>query len=392
MLVEDEEEFLTEENASLPPEALDQLIAGTLPPAWIRRRKEELLREAVRQDRPEALPRLLPKQRAISLEEFSDLLQAAEEQGSPELQAWLLQYRREHYRADEWETWEQRRADLELGLAEPTLAELKERYRVSFTEGGVCIGGPGKPLREYRIPAAVEGKPVLAVNAAAFYSLSPLPRIRRRFADAGIRNGEQACPGSWDASAGKGPAENREIRDLQPGDRVRLGRRAEKKNSPERPVLWRVIYREENRALLYCEEMVAALPYHPELAEVTWESSALRQWLNRIFLPLTFPPEERASILRVTVSTPDHAQFGASGGADTQDSLFLPSAEELAAWLPEAAQRAMGAWYWTRSPGFDNSFAVAVTPDGSISRMGTFVDADDYGVRPALWIRTGAGQ
>jgi hypothetical protein len=33
------------------------------------------------------------------------------------------------------------------------------------------------------------------------------------------------------------------------------------------------------------------------------------------------------------------------------------------------------------------SFAAAITPDGSVVRIGSFVDTDDYAVRPAIWIQ-----
>ena len=141
--------------------------------------------------------------------------------------------------------------------------------------------------------------------------------------------------------------------------------------------------------LVLCEKAVAFLPYHPELQEVTWESCALRRWLNSVFLPLSFTDIERSAIVSCRVETPDNPHFGSAGGAPTEDSLFLPSAEEAAALLPEPV-RALGTWWWLRTPGFDNSFAAAVNPDGRVVRLGSFVDADDYAVRPAMWLRTDA--
>lgn len=45
---------------------------------------------------------------------------------------------------------------------------------------------------------------------------------------------------------------------------------------------------------------------------------------------------------------------------------------------------------WLNTPGFDNSFAATVSPDSAVVPIGSFVDADDYAVRPALWLRTDA--
>ena len=140
--------------------------------------------------------------------------------------------------------------------------------------------------------------------------------------------------------------------------------------------------------LVLCERAVAVLPYHPELQDVSWESCALRCWLNRVFLPLCFSSAEQERILSTTVQTPNNPNFGSFGGNATEDRLFLLSAEEAAGLLKDDAARALGCWWWLRTPGFDNSFAASVTPDGSVVRIGSFVDGDDYAVRPAMWVRT----
>ena len=89
----------------------------------------------------------------------------------------------------------------------------------------------------------------------------------------------------------------------------------------------------------------------------------------------------------MTVETPDNRNFATPGGDAAEDRLFLLSTEEAAGLLPDDASRALGCWWWLRTPGFDNSFAATVTPAGSVVRIGSFVDADDYAVRPALWLR-----
>ena len=362
-----EDDLLEEAPQPLPPDALEKLLAGKLRPGMKRRLHDELLREAIKQDRPDALRCLLPKSRKLPPEEFDALFQTVGHADSPDVRAWLLQYRRERYTAAEWDAWEQRKLDLELGFAEPTLAEFKRLYKVSFSGGGICIGGIKKIEPEMSIPASVEGKPVVSVDTAALYPLASPPRFSRRFA------GEICDPEALNAA--------------QPGTVLRFGRRAERKSTAERPILWRAAQRQGDRLLLICEESVAQLPYHAELEEVSWERCRLRLWLNEVFLPLSFTAGERARICRTAVSAAGNALYGTPGGADTQDDLFLPSAEELRRWLPNDEQRALGFWYWTRTAGFDESFAIAVTPDGALSKTGTFVDAEDYGVRPAMWIR-----
>ena len=223
------------------------------------------------------------------------------------------------------------------------------------------------PRREARrsceIPAAIGGKPVVGVDAAAFYAMDPMPRVRRIFRNAIVREAAR-------------------------GDSVSLGRVLDRRGGAETALRWRVLCREEGRALVLCEGPVAVLPYQREQQEVCWESCDLRRWLNAVFLPLSFDEAERALLLPAAVDTPDNPSFGSSGGKQAEDRLFLLSVEEASVLLPEDAARSLGRWWWLRSPGFDNSFAAAVTPDGAISRIGSFVDADDYAVRPAMWIKT----
>ena len=176
-------------------------------------------------------------------------------------------------------------------------------------------------------------------------------------------------------------------RELSVGERVYFGRSLEKKASAETPIPWRVLCRKEGRALLFCERAAAVLPYHAEQEEVTWAGCRLRHWLNTVFLPLSFTEAERDRILQVSVETPDNRNFATPGGDAAEDRLFLLSTEEAAGLLPDDASRALGCWWWLRTPGFDNSFAATVTPAGSVVRIGSFVDADDYAVRPALWLR-----
>ena len=99
------DEDALEEKTSLPPDALEKLTAGELRAGAVRRLHDELLDEAFRQDRPEALPFLLPKNRKLPPADYDALFRRSD--GSPDIRAWLLAYRRDRYSADEWEAWQQ---------------------------------------------------------------------------------------------------------------------------------------------------------------------------------------------------------------------------------------------------------------------------------------------
>ena len=358
-----EDELEEKDPADNTAALLEKALAGKLSARSLTRHREALLREAIVTDRAEALSRLMPGRR-MEPERFLELFSFAEKSGGPDAAAFLLAYRQAHYRLAEFETLAERQLDLELGLAELTEGDLRRLYRLRYLRGGVCVCGPRAERPNYDIPAMIGSKPVCGVDAAAFYTQSPMPRVRRAFPD--------AVPPR--------------LKNLQPGERIELGRSMAKRGTAETPIPWLVLRLEAGRALVLAERAVAVLPYHRELQEVTWAASDLRCWLNTVFLPLSFSGAEQTLILPTQVTTPDNANFGSSGGEAAEDRLFLLSAEEAAG--TDAALRALGRWCWLRTPGFDNSFASAVTPEGSLARIGSFVDTDDYAVRPAMWVRT----
>ncbi len=211
---------------------------------------------------------------------------------------------------------------------------------------------------------------MIGVDAASFFSPEPMPRVTREF--------------PHDAAAA--------VPDADVGDSFCLGRCPERKGAADSPLSWRVLVREKGRVLALCERSVARLPYHLEQQETTWADCALRRWLNTVFFPLSFTEAERAQILPSKVTTPASRNFGTSGGDATEDLLFLLSVEEAGTLLPADSSRMLGHWWWLRSPGFDNSFAATVSPDGAVVPIGSFADTDDYAVRPALWLRTETGE
>ena len=354
-----EDEMDDHDGGRKPRALLAQAAAGKLSAHSISRNRADLLLEAVRADRSDLLARFMPAHKRLPVEQFSALSEAAS--GSPDCAAWLLQYRRAHYSDRDFEDYETHRLDVELGFSEPTVAELKKQLRLRYAAGGVFVSGPKGSRTDVAIPARIGDRDVIGVDAAAFFAPERPQTVTRVFSG--------TLPVSGDATV--------------------LGRMSRHAGEPEQPIRWRALKTEPDRMLLLAEEPVAYLPFQKEPAEVTWETCDLRRWLNGVFLPLSFTPAERARILPTEIRTPDNTEFGSSGGRDTRDCLFLLSLDEVRALLPTDESRRFETWWWLRSPGFDNSFAGKVTPDGTVVRMGGFVDSEDYAVRPAVWVRTG---
>ncbi len=190
---------------------------------------------------------------------------------------------------------------------------------------------------------------------------------------------------------------------------------------------WRVLVIENDAALLLTEDIVELRAYHDAYQDATWADCALRNYLNGSFYD-AFQEADRARILQVTNKNPDNPWYGATGGADTQDRIFLLSLEEAVCqyfgdssanlinrranqryWFQRkdpnnfrrsATSEGYSWWWWLRSPGRNNVKAVYIHGDGNIGIQGNNIlrcnitscfhpaNGDNRGgVRPALWLK-----
>jgi len=171
---------------------------------------------------------------------------------------------------------------------------------------------------------------------------------------------------------------------------------------------WRVLVIQGDRALLLSEDIIDRQPYHKEWISVTWETSALRHYLNGEFYA-RFSSQDQTRIIEVVNRNMNNQWSGTRGGNNTSDKVFLLSLEEVVKyfgdsgrlwhkspereyWIDdiyngnrEAKFKKRSLAWWLRSPGEGFCEAVAVAHDGSILMDGFIVDHSE-GVRPALWL------
>ena len=145
------------------------------------------------------------------------------------------------------------------------------------------------------------------------------------------------------------------------------------------------------------------MPYNEESAEVTWETSTLRKWLNETFYQRAFNAEEQQQIITVTNENRYNPTEGwPSGGNDTEDRIFLLSSDEAKRYFRDdrarkcyatayAVTRGAGtdnplgtSSWWLRSPGSMLTLSSEVENSGYISTRR--VDAGSNVVRPAFWL------
>ena len=165
-------------------------------------------------------------------------------------------------------------------------------------------------------------------------------------------------------------------------------------------VEWRVLDRQDGRALILSEYLLGGREYHYRLGmAVTWENSDIRSWLNNEFYNYFFTDEERERIIETTVINDDSPFRTISGGNDTIDKIFLLSLTEIMKYFDDDGwdlnedrvavfHEDFGGWYnrwWLRSPGTNSDSASWVLSDGAISGQGA-MHHQWVGVRPAMWI------
>ncbi|WP_330619656.1 DUF6273 domain-containing protein [Vallitalea pronyensis] len=187
---------------------------------------------------------------------------------------------------------------------------------------------------------------------------------------------------------------------------------------------WRILDIKNDVALIITEYIIEQRSYHNAYKHITWADCSLRQYLNGEFYN-TFNTTDQSRIIPVAIKNLDNQWYGSKAGADTQDSIFLLSIEEVACryfgdsseklynpgknqryWLQRKdennrkriarleANRESVWWWWLRSPGRDNLKGVYIHGDGNIGIQGNNVLRGNRsdgrctgGVRPALWLK-----
>lgn len=183
---------------------------------------------------------------------------------------------------------------------------------------------------------------------------------------------------------------------------------------------WIVLDTSENGLLLISVSLLDIQKYNQVHQDVTWETCSIRQWLNDDFYNTAFTAEEQQRIQLTTVVNSDNPYYGADGGNDTEDKIFILSIDEVQtyfgcgeeysrddgaiygfdttsenalSWVTDYVdgQKELiddfgrGAW-WLRTPGSFTYNATYVAETGFVYTPGSNVGYNAYGIRPVLWL------
>ncbi len=153
------------------------------------------------------------------------------------------------------------------------------------------------------------------------------------------------------------------------------------------PVRWTVLEALGRERLLFADHVIDYIPYNKERDHTNWSDSDLRHWLNKDFLEKTFSLKERMQILLVEHQNNTDPRWSVENGPATRDKAFVFNLAELDEYVPDTSMRAVGDWWWLRGYGSNILSPMAVYNDGTIYTYGVNKNADDVGVRPAIWVR-----
>lgn len=196
------------------------------------------------------------------------------------------------------------------------------------------------------------------------------------------------------------------IRTAQAGDSIYFGVYEQDNDlSAIEYIEWLVLDRKDDKLFVLSKNVLDNIPIDTSGSATTWETSAVRKWLNNDFLDNYFTNEEKAAIPTVPVVADKVVAYTEDPGNDTQDRVFLLSHSEVelyfgSKWEYEAklcyptsyavanGVRAFdsGTCYWWLRTSAHSSYFMAVTQTGLIHRSGEKADTSGIGLRPAMWI------
>ena len=193
-------------------------------------------------------------------------------------------------------------------------------------------------------------------------------------------------------------------------------------NSKE-PIEWIILDKKEDKVLLLCKYIIDCQKFSFSNENVTWENSTLRSWLNNYFYYFAFSDDEQKLILDTNIENDGNKKWGIVGEPNTNDKVFCLSISEVERYFnhngvyercsnKKIATRGTkyaknkdklliqneklddvvddyyigNSYFWLRTRGGECDRVALIGPDGDFYTMGSIVNSESIGVRPAIWI------
>ena len=181
----------------------------------------------------------------------------------------------------------------------------------------------------------------------------------------------------------------KEIKEANVGDLITFGTYEQDNDtsSGKEKIEWIVLEKKDNKLLVLSKNGLDAKEYYNEEADITWDESTLRTWLNAEFLINAFSSDEQS---KITTSTID-------------DKIYLLSLTEARTYLDidgvkeckpteyaifnGAGSTSKGyAWWWLRSTHDKGEVDYLYFVNDEVKGGYAIMSTQRNSVRPAMWI------
>lgn len=200
------------------------------------------------------------------------------------------------------------------------------------------------------------------------------------------------------------------------------------------PIIWRVLDFDSEGMILLADTCLEDKKFHNVDAEVGWQDSSLRSWLNgytgeenagnynyskgNAFIDIAFTKEEQTQLLEYEAANPVNPYYETGGSEATCDKVFLLNVEDVRkeaygfckkvkatntrvmkcsdyAWarglFANVTEENRTVWWWLRTQGKEENEVTGVLPDGyMLYHVSEAVDSVENGVCPVIYLSEGA--
>ena len=191
--------------------------------------------------------------------------------------------------------------------------------------------------------------------------------------------------------------------EVEVGDILVFGEYGYNNSFEVKDLQWRVLEKTDTKCLVTTTYVVATERYD-YTGEAVWETSKVREYLNKEFFNDAFNDDEKNCVMDTNLVNTVVTDKGIIGGNDTVDKVFLLTVEDVLKYMPEDRLRrimdtegsstdAMGyrAWMLRTPIPSTNEYQQLIAAVGMKGQMVTnseegFSVDSELGVRPAMWI------
>ncbi|MDO5850599.1 MAG: DUF6273 domain-containing protein [Methanobacteriaceae archaeon] len=172
------------------------------------------------------------------------------------------------------------------------------------------------------------------------------------------------------------------------------------------PMEWIVIDKNKDihAMLLLSKYAIDCMKYNLTYNSIDWKKSEVREWLNGPCYDDAFNDDEKDFIRQRDIYNNENPTYKTTSGEDTKDKVFLLSYKEIMKYLDQDSLKCEATEYaikkgvyvesgnrycdwWTRTAGDISSNVMYVSNEGEIVMEGDYCTTDDFGIRPAMYIR-----